>query len=294
MYDLRVTVEEVRGFCDLPMRPGDYFEVRGGRIITPAGGHICMWALAALLPMFPVKQRDIPDENDWIPTTRHMSCPDPDGRVIYRIDRIAAEDPPKEEPAETTSPVENASAAKSKPGPRAGTAPSSPPARLLVKESICSGCLSCELACSAAHAGGGSFRPSTARIHVVKLEEEGIDRPIACHQCGQAKCVAACTKMALSRDPATKAVLLDQASCNHCGDCAAACPFDAVRTHPDTGQPLICDLCGGDPACVKRCATGALKYGRAGERLPPAPAEPYLTPPDLPLRPGEDPADGER
>ena len=30
--------------------------------------------------------------------------------------------------------------------------------------------------------------------------------------------------------------------------------------HPETGLPLICDLCNGDPACVKRCATGAIVY----------------------------------
>jgi Fe-S-cluster-containing hydrogenase component 2 len=30
--------------------------------------------------------------------------------------------------------------------------------------------------------------------------------------------------------------------------------------HPETGLALICDLCGGDPACVKRCATGAIVY----------------------------------
>jgi Fe-S-cluster-containing dehydrogenase component len=55
-----------------------------------------------------------------------------------------------------------------------------------------------------------------------------------------------------------------------------------VRFHPETGLPMICDLCGGDPQCVKRCATGALKFGRAGDQLPLAPAERYLAPPDMP------------
>jgi Fe-S-cluster-containing hydrogenase component 2 len=30
--------------------------------------------------------------------------------------------------------------------------------------------------------------------------------------------------------------------------------------HPQTGLALICDLCHGDPACVKRCATRAIVY----------------------------------
>lgn len=276
MYDLRVTVEEVRGFCDLPMRPGDYFEVRGGRITLPAGGHICLWAMAALLPMFPVKQRDIADRNDWIPSTRHMCCPDPNGMVIYRIDRIGPDT------------VETANAPSVAPGQPAlgGAAPDLPPARLLVNEKVCSGCLACELACSAAHTGG-AFRPAVARIHVRKLEEQGIDRPLACRQCGQAKCVEACPEGALSRDPQTKAVLVDESRCTQCGACADACPFEAIQYHPDSGFPLICDLCGGQPQCVARCATGALRYGCAGEQLPLAPAEPYLAPPELPTRHGE-------
>jgi anaerobic carbon-monoxide dehydrogenase iron sulfur subunit len=275
MHDLRVTVDEVRGFCDLPMRPGDYFEVRGGRIILPAGGHICLWALAALLPMFPVKQRDILDQNDWIPTTRHMCCPDPNGMVIYRIDRIGD----TEDAAEDTRAIAETKHTDLR-----------PPARLLVDEKICSGCLSCELACSGAKQDGAAFRPAIARIHVAKLEHEGIDRPLACRQCGQARCVAACPAAALSRHPQTKAVLLDESLCTQCRACAAACTFDAIRFHPETGFPLICDLCGGDPACVRRCATGALKYGRAGDTLPLAPAEHYLAPPDLPPKhhPGGD------
>ena len=37
MYDLRIVVEEIKGFCDLPMEVGDYFEVHAGRIIVPPG-----------------------------------------------------------------------------------------------------------------------------------------------------------------------------------------------------------------------------------------------------------------
>ena len=30
--------------------------------------------------------------------------------------------------------------------------------------------------------------------------------------------------------------------------------------NPDTHKAFKCDLCGGDPACVKSCPTGALEY----------------------------------
>jgi Fe-S-cluster-containing hydrogenase component 2 len=38
--------------------------------------------------------------------------------------------------------------------------------------------------------------------------------------------------------------------------------------HADTATAIICDLCDGDPACVVRCATGAIVYaeGDAGAR----------------------------
>ena len=127
MFDLRVVVEEVRGFCDLPMRPGDYFEVRGGRIIVPEGKHICLWALSAMLPMFPAKQRKIDEENDWLPSTQHMCCPDPNGMVIYRIDRI------DDDSIITQQAVKKVNQERNKPFPR-----------MLVDEKVCTGCRSCE------------------------------------------------------------------------------------------------------------------------------------------------------
>jgi Fe-S-cluster-containing hydrogenase component 2 len=37
-------------------------------------------------------------------------------------------------------------------------------------------------------------------------------------------------------------------------ECVPACPFDTVFVAP-SGEVLKCDLCGGDPACVKACST---------------------------------------
>jgi len=50
MVDLKVVVEEVRGFCDLPMKPGDYFEVRGGAIVIPEGERFACGRFKALCP----------------------------------------------------------------------------------------------------------------------------------------------------------------------------------------------------------------------------------------------------
>jgi carbon-monoxide dehydrogenase iron sulfur subunit len=130
--------------------------------------------------------------------------------------------------------------------------------RILVRMDVCSGCRACEVACVARHEG--RFGTSAARIRVVKIEPLGIDHPHVCRLCRRAPCVAACPTGALYRDEDTGAVLLHGQECIGCAACVDACPFGMASLHPETGLSLICDLCGGDPACVKRCATGAIVY----------------------------------
>ncbi len=135
---------------------------------------------------------------------------------------------------------------------------------MIVDPSVCSGCRACELICSFTH--DEVFNPRLSRVQVSKDEPTGTDTPLICRQCGVARCVQSCPKQALNRDPITKAVLVDPSTCNGCRLCAEACPFGVVRMHPETGIPLLCDLCGGDPQCVRRCVTGALWYGESRNR----------------------------
>ena len=67
-----------------------------------------------------------------------------------------------------------------------------------------------------------------------------------------------CLVGALTRNPETLAVELDQDICVKCMACVAACPF-GCSLH-DTVHDLVvkCDLCGGDPVCAKFCPTKAL------------------------------------
>jgi uncharacterized repeat protein (TIGR04076 family) len=88
LYDLRVTVERIDGRSVCGLQVGDYFEVtESNRIRIPEGKHFCMYALQAVLPLLPAKQRRLP-ETDWLELDSHVACPDPDERVIMRIDRI--------------------------------------------------------------------------------------------------------------------------------------------------------------------------------------------------------------
>ena len=88
LYDLRVTVERIEGRSVCGLQVGDYFEVtESSRIRIPEGRHFCMYALQAVLPLLPAKQRRLP-ESDWLEQDSLVSCPDPDERVVMRIERI--------------------------------------------------------------------------------------------------------------------------------------------------------------------------------------------------------------
>ncbi|MFC1572795.1 TIGR04076 family protein [Candidatus Eisenbacteria bacterium] len=87
MYKLKVTVEEVKGKCTAPHRPGDYFEVKDGNIRVPDGKFVCLYSLQSLIPLLPANEREL-EEQDWMYGARHVICPDPEGGVLWRIDRI--------------------------------------------------------------------------------------------------------------------------------------------------------------------------------------------------------------
>lgn len=130
--------------------------------------------------------------------------------------------------------------------------------KLIFNAELCTGCRACELACSF-HCEG-IFAPSKSRIRVVKMDEDGIDVPVGCEHCEDAVCMMVCPVKALSRDATTGAVLLDDSICIGCKECMVVCPFGAIFYDEDRRIFYKCDLCGGDPECVKWCFTKAIEY----------------------------------
>ncbi len=96
MYEVKVSVSKVLGVCSahMPMKPGDYITVRDGDLRIPEGGHICAWALQSLMPLLTTQEREIAEakEQDWVWRVHHAQCPDPKGRVIFHMERVAAID----------------------------------------------------------------------------------------------------------------------------------------------------------------------------------------------------------
>jgi uncharacterized repeat protein (TIGR04076 family) len=88
LYDLRVTIEEIRGQCTCNHAVGDSFNVEGGKLSLPAGQSFCLFALQSTLPLLPAKQRPL-HANDWMTTDTRVICPDPLCGTVMRIDRTA-------------------------------------------------------------------------------------------------------------------------------------------------------------------------------------------------------------
>lgn len=88
LYDLRVTVERIEGRSVCQMAVGDWFELRdSNQLRLPDGKHFCMYALSSVLPLLAAKQRQLP-AGDWLESESLIACPDPEERLIMRIDRI--------------------------------------------------------------------------------------------------------------------------------------------------------------------------------------------------------------
>jgi uncharacterized repeat protein (TIGR04076 family) len=87
LYDLRVTVERIEGRSTCGLEPGDYFELtESSRVRIPEGKHFCVFALAAVIPLLIAKERKLP-AGDWLEQETFVACPDPEERLIMRIER---------------------------------------------------------------------------------------------------------------------------------------------------------------------------------------------------------------
>jgi carbon-monoxide dehydrogenase iron sulfur subunit len=129
----------------------------------------------------------------------------------------------------------------------------------------CAGCSTCEAVCSLSHEGMVS--PQLARLRIINYYVEGNRiEGYMCRQCNGAECLRICRlkgARALYHDKQTGAKVIDPETCDGCRLCMEACPqfphsvifFDPVRN-----ICYKCDLCGGEPLCVKFCPEAALSF----------------------------------
>ena len=93
---------------------------------------------------------------------------------------------------------------------------------------------------------------------MVKKHSLGLSTPVVCLQCKKPPCSEACPVNAIGRE-SDGVVKIDYDKCIGCEACVTECPFGVMMALPD--KVVKCELCGGDPQCVKYCITGAIEYG---------------------------------
>lgn len=138
--------------------------------------------------------------------------------------------------------------------------------RVYVNEQVCIGCHLCEIYCQLKHAHSKdlvkAFKKESPRPSPrLRVEENGVvSLSVRCQHCDDAPCIQACLTGALTRDPVTSIVTLDEERCIGCGTCMLVCPLGAISKDTGEKKALKCDLCQGEevPVCVANCPNEAL------------------------------------
>ena len=162
---------------------------------------------------------------------------------------------------------------------------------ILYDATKCTGCRGCQVACkqwndlpAVTTTNLGTYEnPPDLSVNTwlkMRFDDSTADRWIfarqACMHCTNAGCVNVCPTGALYHH-SLGFVAYDKDLCSGCGYCVDACPFSVPRRAGNTitglGKMDKCTFCqdrtanGLEPACVKTCPSGALKYGDRGELL---------------------------
>jgi class I fructose-bisphosphate aldolase len=119
----------------------------------------------------------------------------------------------------------------------------------------CIGCQICEIACQRFHEEGYGQNRSRIRIEFPAIGEELKSfKPRVCTLCE--KCIEVCEPGAL-KIGSEGYLVLDKSVCNSCAMCRDICPFNVIYMN-DEEMPVFCDLCRGDPECVRWCKQDAV------------------------------------
>jgi formate dehydrogenase beta subunit len=160
----------------------------------------------------------------------------------------------------------------------------------LIDVSKCTGCRSCQLACKQWNQqpakqteNRGTYQnPPDLQSNTWTLirfqevaDKDGVKwlfRKDGCMHCTDAACVKVCPSGALHYTE-YGTVGIHHERCIGCKECVTACPFDIPRYDGATDKIYKCDLCltriqaALEPACVKACPTGTLKFGDKADML---------------------------
>ena len=160
----------------------------------------------------------------------------------------------------------------------------------LIDVSTCIGCKACQVGCSEwndirsdinAQCVGVYDNPvdldakawTVMRFNEVEENDrlEWLIRKDGCMHCTEPGCLKACPAPGAIIQYANGIVDFQSDKCIGCGYCIAGCPFNIPRMNPEDNRVYKCTLCvdrvsvGQEPACVKTCPTGAIRFGSKEE-----------------------------
>jgi len=160
----------------------------------------------------------------------------------------------------------------------------------LIDVTSCIGCKACQVACmqwndlrdeiGETHGTYDNPRDLTPQSWTVmkysevvtKTEDEGdrlewLIRKDGCMHCDEPGCLKACPAPGAIVKYTNGIVDFISENCIGCGYCVAGCPFDVPRISKVDSKAYKCSLCADrvavsmEPACVKICPTGAIRFG---------------------------------
>jgi Fe-S-cluster-containing hydrogenase component 2 len=112
----------------------------------------------------------------------------------------------------------------------------------------CSGCRQCSISCSLNKLG--ECNPKKGAINILRDEFERYEIQFVCLQCEEPECTTVCMKSAIAKGE-DGIVRVDKDKCIGCRMCVV----------------IKCDLCDGDPVCIKYCSTDAVVYEEESDEL---------------------------
>lgn len=102
---------------------------------------------------------------------------------------------------------------------------------------------------------------------------EWLIRKDGCMHCEDPGCLKACPAPGAIVKYSNGIVDFISENCIGCGYCVSGCPFDVPRISKKDDKAYKCTLCsdrvsvGMEPACVKACPTGAIRFGSKEDML---------------------------
>lgn len=139
---------------------------------------------------------------------------------------------------------------------------------IVVNLDLCTGCMSCEVACKQENdVTLGQYWSKVLRVAQGEFPDtKQYWTPTMCQQCADAPCVHVCPTGASYRNE-DNMVLINKEKCIGCKYCMMACPYGVRSWNGELSCVEKCTLCdhltsvGEMPACVKNCASKCRFYG---------------------------------